>query len=139
MNLPLPTPPTDNLYKFLAIAGLALLLAGILVPEIAARNLERDLGYVEGVLRYIERAREEDRVIEKESLLLDLRKQQELIRAQIPSFRRSTVWGSILVNTGSSLMILGFSLWYFRVQRYIDKILFSEATTTQKKLNPHTQ
>jgi hypothetical protein len=32
MSVPLPSLPTDNLYKFMAISGLVLLVAGIVVP-----------------------------------------------------------------------------------------------------------
>ena len=43
MTSPLPQPPTDNLYKFMAIAGLVLLATSVYFPLVLANRLEDQL------------------------------------------------------------------------------------------------
>lgn len=47
MNLPI-TPPTDNLYKFLAVAGVALVIAAFALPLQEATALNREVAALKG-------------------------------------------------------------------------------------------
>jgi hypothetical protein len=40
--LPAPSPPTDNLYKFMAIAGLVIAGAGVIYPQLLKERMEAD-------------------------------------------------------------------------------------------------
>lgn len=42
MNLPTPQLPTDNLYKFIAIAGLVFVVMGVVVPLQLQNQIDRD-------------------------------------------------------------------------------------------------
>jgi hypothetical protein len=43
MNLPVPTLPTDNLYKFMALSGLAILIISLVFPMIRIEETELKL------------------------------------------------------------------------------------------------
>ena len=40
MNLPIPTLPTDNLYKFMALSGLAILIFSLVFPVIRMSEIK---------------------------------------------------------------------------------------------------
>ena len=63
MRLPL-TPPTDNLYKFMAIAGIAVMVLAVLGPAFAIALGERHQERVDDVLVDLARLEAQERVLE---------------------------------------------------------------------------
>lgn len=122
------SPPTDNLYKFLAIGGLTLTLVAIVF-------LFRDQARLRGVYTDAQVELLAGGYIEGSGPPAD----QDLRRAY---FRRQAAehevkgllrlidspFGSVM-GISLSVSIVAFLLWWFRVQRYDDEIL---RVTTEK-------
>jgi hypothetical protein len=146
----LPTPPTDNLYRFLALTGFVLVLsapvywASYSLPlaekealhDLASRELqEQILKY--GSLPAPPRAGEAPTVEFRESAArqaadLDVRRHElRVAENQVALQRRLLrVVGAIsLIGglLGAILASFGFTLWYRRVQISQDKILVLQA------------
>ena len=139
-----PTAPTDNLYKFLALTGLALLLFSLVYPANLMRELE--LRAAETKTRHallkeeitqlqddIQVAMARDSKSADEWLSLKQRHQElrlkkiqadgetRLLAVLIMQTRyvfNALVLGSLL---GYGMAHLGFHLWYTRVQRPADQ------------------
>jgi len=144
MNL--PTLPTDNLYKFLALSGLAIAIFSLVFPMIRISEIKMKLVEAEtqsNVLNVeIEELKEDtDRWAKKTSLspeetaslrkrLIELRIKGVQIRGrfeQIKSLNKDLDYSMILIWVGLPLGMLisylGFLLWYFRVQKPNDLLL----------------
>lgn len=186
--------PTDNLYKFLAIAGLLLFATGALVPEYmrleylkaqavhttqlmatesATRDVEREFNAV--VMQYAtqinvpiaeleQQIREASSQAERTRLnrrLAQLRERTVALRADLDKkFREITAagdkaqqermlaqktsgvlvreykhwleqiqrWKPVVMSVGGVLILLGFFLWWSRLQRHQDAELKARAT-----------
>lgn len=142
----LPQLPTDNLYKFLAIGALAVCVVSVVYPEsqvfelesrvLALRvdtdtlNLEVDeLGRLTQEAGDALRARRLDLRI-KTALLKGKSAQAELVLKQIKSLVRVALIGGIVGAAGT---VLGFWLWYWRVQRPQDLLLKRQMLEAQDK------
>jgi hypothetical protein len=152
-----PTLPTDNLYKFLALTGLVLMLACFGALEFrAAKQQELDtavslgkeaLGYLE---RDIERVAErltgqatEDQEYPKVTAneyaqfkmrirnvgedIIELRGKSE--RAEAHYQRTQRILFLLLLGGifGGFIAIAGFALWYVRLQKYQDVLIRCQA------------
>ena len=142
--------PTDNLYKFTALSGLAILLFSLAYPIRLVVDLElkaaQTSGHIEATtheLKKVDRllaelesskvpTREELNVLHEKrdvaqmSHYQDLSAKNELLvlRAELNAIRsvaRIGVW------LGSLMSVIGFYLWYFRVQRPADRIASRQA------------
>jgi hypothetical protein len=147
----IPNPPTDNLYKFLSVFGLITLIFSTAAPlwtsytlslriyqlQSEGDTLKIELDYLQ---RKIGQENSSDRFIaEQASNTKDLqirtaqlsRKTEEIkfIREELEGWKIFIVVGMAL---GWSLIFIGFSLWYFRLQRYQDIILKNEAKKIEK-------
>ncbi len=141
----LPTPPTDNLYKFMAIAGIVLFIVGLTLPWILD---QRELEWYWQTFDAIS-GRMNDRAVFFTKMLqadptapqamdwlgpkvmdaLDSLQAKELGNFQKKCDEREvmrtwrsnalgwTKWGGVV------LAIAGFALWWLRVQRYQDELL----------------
>ena len=130
MNLPLPSIPTDNLYKFVAIAGLVMILAGLIIPQLTIRKVDELVSTTEGILKYLENAKEAGRDLpheKREDMISLIRQNIELGRSGIRQWKFESMLASAIIVTGVIFAFLGFLLWYFRVQRHMDKILVIKA------------
>jgi hypothetical protein len=140
----LPTPPTDNLYKFIAIAGLVLAGFGIVTPFIIARQaidlsvkrkLETEDRMREIIFRITETAQKdqlatkEERKAQIENIGQDIKTIHDQFETDLETeaqrYRDATdtqvnyLLGCIVVG----LLIAGggFWLWYKRVQQPLDE------------------
>ena len=107
-------PPTDNLYKFMAIIGLMLWIGGVLYPWTKAYEVEREIIMLEAEVKYAQEHPAESNPIE-------LEKKTKLIRLL---FKAATVYfatGVIASLIGGFLTFYGFQLWYIRVQKPLDE------------------
>jgi hypothetical protein len=146
MNL--PNLPTDNLYKFIALAGLTIIFFSMVLPIIALHNLKLELLKTNGELSVLQAEFEflrDDMEVAKRNpspetapRLGDKMKELRIRTLQLKSkdeaerflHRQTIIWQSVAtigISIGSLMLILGFKFWYQRVQKYQDLILKKEA------------
>ena len=132
--------PADNLYKFLAIAGLSVALLSFYLLQVRLdrdweRMIQADKQWMASMdeLKQLARARyklkQETRpsikaVTEAED---EFKKRVVQIRQQTQEenlSRAPTLWLfdelQVALYGGLLFLAMGFTLWYFRVQRYLD-------------------
>jgi hypothetical protein len=147
MTIPkLPLPPTDNLYKFMAISGVVLLIVAPIFwaqfyithaerTQLAIRALRIDLPpeheYWDSKAR-IERA--ESVTDEQRKFVEEYDAQQKESDRIVSEFliyegfsTVVTVVAIFLFSLGLVFTPLGFRLWYVRVQKPLDRILAMQA------------
>ena len=146
----IPAIPTDNLYKFVALAGVALVLISLIYPEQALRDLGAKKIDSETQLRVL--LAQADR-LESELDLLETSKDVEdkrldRIKEQNDEIRINALkasgenqkialyathhesvatYAKYLLILGSAMSFLGFFLWYRRVQRPADLAVAEQA------------
>jgi len=146
--MPIQLPPSDNLYKFIAIAGLILVIAPLISCALLINNeTERFWNYAEllQAKRHLAVA-EWDSAAETSgnSQLKNLARNETVERARkrLASIDESVEakyqsaeaqrrrWQRILLvisAIGGLVMVAGFYLWYVRVQIFEDAILKEKA------------
>jgi hypothetical protein len=159
MNPPLPALPTDNLYKFVAISGLVLVVVGVIVPIRLQTDIERRLApMVAGLAAATEhmvamsRALDprptdgaatglritpmEQEAIDKTGAEADrLMKLAEDAGFSPVELRAAKRWIQVSISAGLAgvvMMGIGFGLWYGKVQKYQDQLLKAEAMAKAK-------
>ena len=156
----LPPPPTDNLYKFMAILGLILLSSTIVIIIRMQDKSDKDFARV-GLIGLIKvdlavlgwheatgppKTLKTDEAIEnwrsaqkekKEELETQLRK-LEVSGLELEEFAASSRvrqrWARIayvLVPIALVLTIVGFSLWYMRLQKFLDMYIRNKAESVR--------
>jgi hypothetical protein len=145
MNVPtLVSPPTDNLYKFMAISGVVLLIvAPFFWAQFHITHAERTRLAIRG-LRVLppdhEYFNSKARIERGDAVTDEQRKLVEKYDAQREESDRvsSEFWvyqGFSYVVTGAAIFLgllglvlsgLGFRLWYLRVQKPLDLILVKQ-------------
>lgn len=141
-----PTPPTDNLYKFVALTGLILLIFAFIYPLQLISDLELrtvDTNTKISLLAVEKSNIEEDLATAKKSKKLSFEEIESLAdrsrKFQLKSVevdgeheRLGTltkqlrfVWNAltILIVFGFGMTCVGFYCWYYRVQKVLDKNL----------------
>jgi hypothetical protein len=138
--------PTDNLYKFMALAGLAIFVFMIYFSFMRGIELREKMNEI-----LLERSILKVEITQSERILTRLKENQnptveefkDLIKIYSDIERRSAIleektsilnqlmdytdWlyniRAILFIVSLFLTVLGFLLWYYRIQRYQDKAL----------------
>jgi hypothetical protein len=156
----LPTLPTDNLYKFLAIGGLTFILASgwltsdaqfrriDLVSKEMQSHLERrdkviwnlvdhaiqEHGTQEARLKSLEMS---DPFLQKQLRQMDeqYNKGINLIHDEVDTLIVMLSWVELV---GLVLTPLGFGLWWFKVQRLQDQLLQTECKKEAGHLEPES-
>ena len=134
----IPTPPTDNLYKFVALFGLTILLSagGLAVKlHIDLDNANRAIESRALVgLREADRlGRSTDEADRKQAVALadSIRRVADTVETSHDRLteRPSILMPSLLMAAvaGALISIIGFVLWYMRFQRYQDMIVQKQA------------
>ena len=139
-----PSIPTDNLYKFIALSGLAITLLSITYP--VSKVLELELAVVEAksekekisiedveIKREIERLEKEKNPSSQTVILLRERMVQQRIKAVefskilriieiqlewVQEYSYAAIVGLII---GPWIAIFGFIRWYIKIQRPLDE------------------
>lgn len=148
MNWGIPSLPTDNLYKFMAITGFAMTFISLVLPIISLNKTAKDLGVLRAQndaiardLKLLDASIQADLANKDKQMMenyyedyMNLKKKQnerDRVFTEIQSNHESLGW---LLKIYYSMTVLGviigswgFFLWYFRVQRYLDIILRNEA------------
>ena len=166
MTLPIPSLPTDNLYKFIALFGLAtVLLASYGLRDLSRQNARREESLLEiGADSAVTRARVlYQRRIDTRSAARLRQGAQDLASPQIESVveypppdtaavrrkwlaiqtrreiqetQSDIVWLYWLNGIGFVMIVSGFTAWWFLVQRYHDRVLRREAEGIQTPDRP---
>ena len=161
MNI--PNLPTDNLYKFIALSGIVLIILSLVLPNVEVTKLENkqeesslavpalqkqinDLNLSLSILESdtattsMNKLSKQDltklreRIIELANKTYDARAEfdqnkikSDSVGSSINKLSQELSFYSYLMNMGFVLMITGFILWYFRLQKYLDLIVKKEA------------
>ena len=132
---PLPNLPTDSLYKFIALSGIALFITGLILNFKSADVYFENSQFVKVETELSE---EQKKLINSQPLFkLD---DPRLLNLPIEYISKSKKNGHYLTKAekfesyskammfcGSLLTIIGFVLWYLLLQRHIDKQMKKEA------------
>jgi hypothetical protein len=149
MNL--PTPPTDSLYKFLALGSLAAALAlqfwmtsraDSVGEQIYAAELETAITVIEAdanlaKAKFLVKEVRQGRIAgfwnkldaqQKLQKAVAIRNAQNKIRGHrldqlVKAFKSDKRLARFGTGTFALLSLVGFLLWYFKVQRYQDELL----------------
>jgi hypothetical protein len=157
MNLPTPGIPTDNLYKFIAISGLVVFVAGFLVPlqlqnniDLEATKLSSAIRNATGVKVDVNHPAENTMIVKKplptlsgssypttteaiEDTAANIQELMDLYITHRQITARTILVANIFGAIGFVLMFVGFKLWYQRVQKFQDQIIKAEAQETKSK------
>ncbi len=161
MTIPTLTPPTDNLYKFLAITGLVFTIFCVVYPtsfltpsnstiallNTDLRKLEADYEYLQqNITRQALNAQTtvdditsqpqtQQQLLEIEHTIIQL---DELLKQEVRQIKHLETIRKILYYLsllGGIITGSGFSLWYSKVQKYQDKLLEIDVASKLKLQN----
>lgn len=123
--MPIPSLPTDNIYKFMAIGGIILLLTGHFASFSAGTRTQELAAQVIQAKAIAEIYAKTDSQKAELALAESMGAEAEwefLLRAKwgYLAWLEFTFWAGLLLS------ITGFVLWYFRVQRHLDKLLVAQ-------------
>jgi len=135
--------PTDSLYKFLALSGLAITAISLILPEFLLKNLkfniyevrmshditfEKEKDFIRRSKIYSEKQNktlEEVEIYEKESLdnrcaRIQIDKEVKEIEYLVAKFKVVNSIQIFSILLGLSMFISGFYLWYTKLQIFLD-------------------
>jgi uncharacterized membrane protein len=120
-------PPKDNLYKFIAITGLILLVIAIILPFYARDRfvfiMDQEL---DEAREFLSKTKQTDNLVEAE------KKRLEFIQKYLLENTRYAEKASYVLFIVSFLLIfIGLYFWYFELQRYQDEILKKQAESSK--------
>ena len=125
-----PTLPTDNLYKFIALLGIVIILFSFYLPFQSAKKSQELLREVDSVMKVIDLMPQKERVKAYETTYKKLEELKFILEKDKPFYLSVYVVGGTI---GIILTISGFRMWYKRVQKYQDKILENQANELLKE------
>ena len=139
-------PPTDSLYKFMAVSGLLILCFSMIWPELRLYELEQQMIQVVGEVNILKveannlkedmeslgkDKRTPNALIEKRQLLEikieQIKTKGDLAILATTDTKRMNRILSIGVAFGLILSLLGFILWYLKVQMWQDIAIKKDA------------
>ena len=139
MAIPIPNLPTDNLYKFVALTGLFVAITGVFFLEIqversskAVSVLKAHVEYKNYVLDLLESADTEASLSrdQRQRLVEELISHEEEIiggiadsGTELDTIKKRLRPIGLISLLGSIASMIGFRLWYRRVQKPLDEIL----------------
>ena len=161
--LNLPIPPADNLYKFIAISGLAFVVTAIIglmrLSDTLERTLDRNIAAEECRTEYLmaklhkesppehvkgaeverwQKVQDEKaaKALEKYKILWAKANELDDYFTALDIGRRWSYvfWGALLV--GACMMLIGFYLWYTRLQQHQDRLLLRQTKTVNNETEP---
>lgn len=156
MNLPIPTLPTDNLYKFMALSGLAILIISTVFPMMRISEIKLKLVELETqteiigietqklkeevsekaeqiekwMLRLKDLEADRKRMIKLQIKTVELVGQRKLVEVLLEDLRSYLIFIMVGGALGGLLCSSGFGLWYGLVQRPSDLLLKTQLKCT---------
>ena len=127
MNI--PSLPTDNLYKFMAIVGVIITVLSFLIPARYMLSLQNEIIELEteiGVLLvkseyYKENVQNIDQLIESKLALYHVKRKSEIIQTKNRVLLAITGISIILLGFDGYLIYKGFANWYLKLQIHLDR------------------
>jgi len=161
-TMTLPTLPTDNLYKFLALSGLLLALVSFAYPmkviyeareQLISQQTEFEVLKIEleSIHAQFESAERRGTLGTGEGRgLLEKQSQKRIALVKVDGQAAKTgllteeiksweLWMTILVGLGTFFAVVGFILWYQLVQAPADKLFRLQLLEAQARLEKSTQ
>jgi len=132
MNI--PSLPTDNLYKFMALSGIILIISSFYIVWKHADRSQELLRELNAGLA-VENTYSDNRGSDLPNLKLKLEELKFILKEK-PSYMTFLLISQII---GWVLSIIGFVLWYLRVQKYQDIILAEQARSLRTDNNSQTK
>jgi len=132
MNL--PSLPTDNLYKFMALSGIILIISSFFIFWKQADRSQELLRELKAGLA-LENTYSDNRRSDLSNLKLKVEELELLIKFR-PWYIAFLLISQII---GWFLSIIGFRLWYSRVQKHQDIILAEQARSYRGGDNSETK
>ena len=128
----MPLPPTDNMYKMFALGGIILIVASVYL-FVGSRKWvvdEMHQVYARGAA-----FAEEGESVENGKAWIDAAKQldESYAKTLISDVRTAQKFAAGIGGVGVLMSFFGFLAWYFRHQRYHDRILKHEADQLASK------
>lgn len=145
--IPIPTPPTDNLYKFITLIGLVAIVLAVTIPRISEERFHSEyIAKVENLNKHgmemqltidlskakdPEQQKNLDRIV---GFLMGLNKELEAWKTQRAEIvgKQDKLW-RLAFRAGFVGALLGSVLWYYRVQRHQDAILLRDAKSNEAR------
>ena len=154
--IPAISPPTDNLYKLIALFGLGILIVGvvniatksdeIIKTKIEIEYIEKqivdtilhyskvkedvEINFIntsasEGVSELMDEISIYEELIHNKKLPKKVTNyvdtELDIIRVKLLANEKQEFLNKLLISLAILLMLVGFSLWYFKEQRWYDK------------------
>jgi predicted membrane protein len=141
-----PLPPTDNLYKFLAIFGLIVALLSFIFPQVLIFEIESQLLQLNGevvvldadTLTFERGSKPKMTTAEEKQLrhrIAEVKGKTAVIKGLATQIKNLVLLFTIGIWTGLFFMVIGFWLWYFRVQKFQDRILKDDSEKRLTRLS----
>lgn len=109
--------PTDNIYKFACLFGLALIIVSIFsFVSTYAASLERKVKYMEVIISL--EAKTERNKVEQDLLTLN----KKLLEVSQSNEHSSNLALSLVLGVGIGLSVLGATKWHLKIQLRDDKL-----------------
>jgi len=109
--------PTDNIYKFACLFGLALIMASIFsYVSIYSSSLDRKVKYMEVIIPLeanAQRSKADNDLIELNKTLIEVSKSNE---------KMAEIIIGVVLGTGIALSAVGAYKWYEKIQKRDDKL-----------------
>jgi hypothetical protein len=122
-----PSIPTDNLYKFLAISGVALLITGIYFRYNFENEVNAELSRLQLSEAIINLKTKSDATYSQKLDSLTLAHDIKGLRNSIEKLPENYKSAILLLLSGAALAAFGFIQWHLKLQRFSDKIIENEA------------
>lgn len=128
----IPSLPTDNLYKFLALFGLVLFITGLYffndLEKSTFRNID-ELKIREALNEYAGELKL-DSVAQFEIRQDSIRIKHDInvLSKDLESFKKNMIGYFVILIFGGLLSVFGFGRWYYKLQKFQDRIIENEAT-----------
>lgn len=124
-------PPTDNLYKFVGISGMALTIAGLLMISSVSNDLrEYHLSIYDAAANLL--ASEQELGPRQEEFELAWLKIEAKHETMIDHLRMQQKAGYTAIRVGGIFAAIGGIFWWLKVQRYEDRRIIAEIKTIEK-------
>lgn len=159
----IPALPTDNLYKFMALAGLVIAIGVPLFIGSQMVRLQTDVAatgaHIESLDTRVEYLREHadfwrkndkavpeialERMLQAQDLIIERQRDANVMRkkndVRLDYIREFAMAGLIAMAVGAFTSLAGFALWYAQVQRPSDLIIKAQANVARRELQASMQ
>ena len=136
MAVPIPNSPTDNLYKFVALSGIFMVVVPTIFLNSELRHMNTKAGEILAIQHQAtsnaealqvfgdkDSKNDYEQLIKIFELSKDARVETAALKARAKWVKSFHVWNLIITITGVFMAFWGFINWFKRVQKPLDKIL----------------